>query len=233
MPEIEIIPLRLALLELPPQHPESPGPCEVLAFVVRDGDSTFLIDTGVGEGSAVIEALYKPRRAELRETLAGHGILPGRISAIINSHLHFDHCGNNRLFPGVPIFVQRAEYEAAGAAHYTVPAWLHFERSDYHVVQGRLQLSPHVELFPTPGHTPGHQSVVVRTSSGPQVIVAQAAYTSAEFEAYRVPAAGRHDAWCAESYVASLAALHALRPVRAFFSHDPSSWAMADQAGGS
>ena len=225
MPEIEIIPLRLALLELPPQHPESPGPCEVFGFVVRDGVSTVLIDTGVGEGSAVIEALYKPRRAELFETLASHGILPGSVSAIVNSHLHFDHCGNNPLFPGVPIFVQRAEYEAARAAHYTVPAWLHFEHSDYQVVQGPLRLSPDIELFPTPGHTPGHQSVVISTSDGPQLIVAQAAYTASEFESYRVrAAAGRRDAWCPESYAASLGALHALDPVRAFFSHDPSPW---------
>lgn len=142
MPAVEIIPLRLAELELPPQHPEGPGRCEVFAFLVRDGHATFLIDTGVGEGNATIEALYKPRRAELSSTLARHGLVPGGLSGIANSHLHFDHCGNNRLFPGIPIFVQRAEYEAARAAHYTVRRWVEFDRSNYQVVQGRQRLSP-------------------------------------------------------------------------------------------
>ena len=57
---IEIVPLRQARLELPPQHPEAPGVCEVFAFLVRDGDAAFLVDNGVGEGSAVIEQILSP-----------------------------------------------------------------------------------------------------------------------------------------------------------------------------
>lgn len=106
-----------------------------------------------------------------------------------------------------------------------MPAWVQFDGSDYQLVQGRQRLSPHVELVPTPGHTPGHQSVVVDTAAGPQVIVAQAAYTSSELESWRgAPLVARQDAWCSESYAKSLAALHALRPVRSFFSHDASPW---------
>jgi N-acyl homoserine lactone hydrolase len=139
---IEIVPLHQAGLELPPQHPEGPGVCDVFAFLVRDGDAAFLVDTGVGEGSAVIDALYKPRRSQLLEALAAQGVAPGGLAGIACSHLHFDHCGNNRLFPGLPIFVQRAEVEAARAAHYTVPDWVDFEGSNYQVVEGRRRLSP-------------------------------------------------------------------------------------------
>jgi glyoxylase-like metal-dependent hydrolase (beta-lactamase superfamily II) len=225
MCEAEIIPIRLAELELPATHPDGPGPCEVFAFLVRDGDTSFLIDTGVGEGSAVIEALYKPRRSRLLEALARHGIEPSSLSGIVNSHLHFDHCGNNGLFPGIPIFVQHAEYEAASAARYTVPSWLHFEGADYRIVRGHHGLSPHTELIPTPGHTPGHQSVLVETRSGPQLVVAQAAYTASEFGLFGTPlAVARHDAWSSEAYAESLGQLHALRPVRAFFSHDSTPW---------
>jgi N-acyl homoserine lactone hydrolase len=225
MSAAEIIPIHAARLELPPTHPEGPGSCDVFSFLVRDGGSSFLIDTGVGVGSAVVENLYKPRRTPLLQALARHGVEAGALSGIANSHLHFDHCGNNDLFAGVPIFVQQAEYEAAGAAHYTVPSWLHFEGADYRLLAGRHRLSPHVELIPTPGHTVGHQSVLVETPSGPELVVAQAAYTSSEFESFRrCGVASREDAWSPSSYAESLAILHALRPVRAFFSHDPAPW---------
>jgi glyoxylase-like metal-dependent hydrolase (beta-lactamase superfamily II) len=150
------------------------------------------------------------------------------LHGVVNPHLHFDHCGNNRLFPGTPIFVQRAEYEAASAPHYTVPSWLHFERADYRLVGGSHRLSGNVEIIATPGHTPGHQSVLIRTELGLQLVVAQAAYTSAGFarsRGSRSEACG--DAWSSQEYAESLSRLHALQPVRAFFSHDATSWRSA------
>jgi len=238
--EPEIIPLRVAELELPEAHPEGPGLCEVFAFLIRDGEVSFLIDTGVGEGSTLIDRLYRPRRTNLLAALSQLGLAPRSLSAIVNSHLHFDHCGNNRLFPGIPIFVQQAEYEAASAAHYTVPGWVYFEAAEYSKVRGRHRLSPHVELVPTPGHTPGHQSVLVETPKGSELVVAQAAYTGSEFASVgmggpvgrpsRGAGAGRlrtADAWSSEAYLESLGQLHALQPVRAFFSHDSASWSPA------
>jgi glyoxylase-like metal-dependent hydrolase (beta-lactamase superfamily II) len=229
--EVEIIPIRVAELELPETHPEGPGSCEVFAFLVRDGDTRFLVDTGVGEGNTVIETLYKPRRSDLVAALGRLGVEPRALSALVNSHLHFDHCGNNRQFPGVPIFVQEEEYDAASAAHYTVPGWVHFAGAAYRRVRGRRRLSPRVELIPSPGHTPGHQSVLVETARGTELVVAQAAYSAAEFASFGSRAsAGRPDAWSPEVYVESLAHLHALQPVRAFFSHDSASWSAESRA---
>ena len=73
--------------------------------------------------------------------LAKVGVSPGDITAIVNSHLHFDHCGNNSAFPGVPIYVQQAELKAAKEPHYTVPEWVWFPDAKYVPVQGTHSIS--------------------------------------------------------------------------------------------
>lgn len=221
----EIAPLKLAQVELPESHPRGPGACEVFGFLVRDAGACVLVDTGVGEGNGLIDHLYKPCRADLLVALSGVGVSPEQVSAIVNSHLHFDHCGNNRLFPGVSIFVQEAEFEAAQAPHYTVRDWVEFPGSRYELVRGRRFISAHIELIPTPGHTPGHQSVVVHSNAGAELIVAQAAYAASEFESFR-RGKGRvaEDAWGSKIYIDSLSTLYQVGAQRAFFSHDPAVW---------
>lgn len=107
-------PLRLATVELPDFHPEAPGSDTIHGFVVRDGRDCILVDTGVGSGSRLIDRLYKPDRVDLAVALGRLGLQVDQITAIVNSHLHFDHCGNNSLFPGVPII--RAARGARGCA---------------------------------------------------------------------------------------------------------------------
>jgi N-acyl homoserine lactone hydrolase len=227
--------IRLAEFELPDFHPEAPGTDTVYGFLVRDRDASILVDTGVGIGSALIDRLYKPRRIELADALAEAGVSIREITAVVNTHLHFDHCGNNRLFPGVPIFVQAAELEAAQQSHYTVPEWVDFPGANYARVNGACSLSENLELLATPGHTPGHQSMLVRSGGRTDLIVGQAAYTAAEFHLFcrrsNEESAAALDrciesnaTWSAETYVASLEALEQLRPDRAFFSHDQAAW---------
>ena len=242
MPEIDITPLRLAQVELPDFHPGAPGSDAVYGFLVRDGGNCILVDTGVGTGNPLIDRLYKPDRVELSDALAGAGASLDQVTAIVNSHLHFDHCGNNSLFPDVPIYVQQEELDAARQPQYTVPEWVDFPNASYVPVQGRYSISSHLELLPTPGHTPGHQSLLVRSGSHVEIIVAQAVYTSAEFQLFLTgsiePRDGPDDpilqafiesnaSWSQESYVASLTALQRIRPQRAFFSHDPVVWERA------
>lgn len=233
MTDIDIQSLKLARVELPDFHPEAPGADTIYGFLVRVSRECILVDTGVGTGNDVIDRLYRPERVDLRRALAEVGASVDEITGIVNSHLHFDHCGNNQLFPGVPIYVQRAELDAAAQPHYTVPEWVEFAGANYVTVDGSHSISPHLELVSTPGHTPGHQSLLVRSGDRLDVIVAQAAYAAAEFEAFRaVPSddstleAYIHSnaTWSRDPYVDSLRTLHGLRPSRAFFSHDPTAW---------
>ncbi|HKJ24573.1 MAG TPA: N-acyl homoserine lactonase family protein [Myxococcota bacterium] len=237
---IEVTPVPLARVTLPDTHPEGPGADTVHGFLVRAGAHCVLVDTGVGTGSDLIEGLYRPERVEVPAALAAAGVSLDRVTAVVNSHLHFDHCGNNPLFPGIPIFVQQAELEAARQPHYTVREWIDFPGARYVPVHGRHRLAPGLELQPTPGHTPGHQSLVVRSEGRVEIIVAQAAYSASEFQRFcdakpgdpsLEPCLRSNAAWSAEAYVASLAALRRLRPQRAFFSHDGAAWARDGRAG--
>lgn len=226
--EVEITPLLLARVKFPDFHPEAPGSCEILGYLIRDHEDFFLVDTGVGLGSDEVDGLYQPERVELSTAVSRAGVSFEQITAIVNSHLHFDHCGNNSLFPDVPIFVQDAELVAARQPGYTVPEWVDFAKARYTAIRGRHAISPHVELIPTPGHTPGHQSVVVRSPSGIDVIVAQASYTASEFDSSWSGTTEVPDGtWSQEAYVGSLNAIRLYGPNRAFFSHDSVVWERA------
>ena len=147
------------------------------------------------------------------------------MSAIINTHLHFDHCGDNRLFPGTPILVQRAEYEAAQEPAYTAPDWVTFPGACFQLLDGETEVIPDLTIVPTPGHTPGHQSVVLNTNEGLMTIAGQAAYTADEFARPEDPhPRGLDSAWDRERYLESLQRLRSLHPRRVYFSHDPSIW---------
>jgi N-acyl homoserine lactone hydrolase len=225
MPAATISQIAASRFVYPEGHPEGPGMGELFCYVVQTPAETFIVDTGIGTGHSWIDEQYKPTPFDLIASLRQIGVEPRSLTAVICSHLHFDHCGNNRLFPGVPIHVQKAEYEAALAKGYTVSDWLTFPGANYRLLEGSQRLNRWVEIIPTPGHTPGHQSVLVTCSGGLEIIIAQAAYSAAEFAAY---ADGeplvREDCWSKEAYAQSLKALHQVRPVRAYFSHDATVW---------
>ena len=108
-----------------------------------------------------------------RRSGADAGEHPRDVVCVINTHLHFDHCGGNRLFPGVPIHVQRIEKQDP----YDPPEWVDFEGATYVEHDGEAEILPGIRLLPTPGHTNGHQSVLVDTSDGLVVIGGDVAYT--------------------------------------------------------
>src|SRR5947208_2236111 len=90
------------------------------------------------------------------------------VDVVVNTHLHFDHCGGNHLFAGRPIYVQRQELDdALGEEDYTIREWVEAPGVEYVAVDGELELLPGLRLVPTPGHTRGSQVVVVETDDGP------------------------------------------------------------------
>ena len=107
----------------------------------------------------------------------------GRVAVVVNTHLHFDHCGGNRLFPGVPIHVQRRELEDARTKDgYTVREWVDFPGATYVEHDGEVEVLQGVRLVPTPGHTAGHQAVVVATDEGTVVLGADVGHSFEELE---------------------------------------------------
>src|SRR3954462_4992556 len=134
----------------------------VYVHVIDHPDGRVLVDTGLTELHPLV-ADMDPRIRPLNEQdfdLAG-------IDIVVNTHLHFDHCGGNHLFAGKPTYVQRQELEdARNEEHYTIPEWVDTPGVQYVPVDGDLELLPGVRLVATPGHTRGSQVVVVESGEG-------------------------------------------------------------------
>jgi N-acyl homoserine lactone hydrolase len=215
--------LHLADVTLPEGHPLAGRTCGVFAFLIRHPQCNVLVDTGVGADHPGIERLYRPVRRSLTDALAAVGLGPHDVAAVINTHLHFDHCGENGLFPHTPIHVQAEEYEAAREPFFTIPEWVDFPGASYELLRGETEVLPGVVLLPTPGHTPGHQSVLIESGEGRIVIAGQAAYSAEEYA--RANGAGDAEgAWSQELYLKSLSHLRGLEPREVYFSHDTAVW---------
>lgn len=180
MPE-SVVSLHLADVIYPKSHPLAGQTGIVLGFAIRAGNDVVLVDTGIGEGNGWIDENYQPSRRNIREALAAADIDAAAVRMIVNSHLHFDHCGQNRSFPDVPIVVQRAELDAARGVGKPIQDWIDFPGATYRVVDGDAEVAEGISVLATPGHTAGHQSVTVRTGDGLVLIVGQAAQDARSF----------------------------------------------------
>src|ERR1044071_4208597 len=126
---------------------------------IEHPDGLVLVDTGLIDTTPAIE-----ENCEERHPPPLPGELVRRVAVVVNSHLHFGHCGGNRLFPGIPIHVQRRELaDARTEDNYTVREWVDFPGATYVEHDGEAEILPGVMLVPAPGHTAGHPIVVAQT----------------------------------------------------------------------
>ncbi len=176
--------LRLADFTYPAGHALAGRRGVVFGFAVRHPAGVFLFDTGIGSGDEWVDANLRPEVRTIDAALAEHGLRVQDVVAIANSHLHFDHCGQNPRFPGTPIWVQREEREAARGVGYTVSAWVEFPGARYTVVQGEAVPLEGIRLVPTPGHTPGHQSALVETPDGVVALAGHSERLAARLRAF-------------------------------------------------
>lgn len=163
---------------------------------------------------------------EVAARLLAFGIDPAEVRWVINSHLHADHCGGNGAFPNATVVIQRREWEAAcrneDGRSYNV--------ADFDHGHARLELDGEHDLFgdgtlilfPTYGHTPGHQSARVRLPGGEVLLTADCCYWAQGLEQLCVPGINHDPA-------ASLTVLKRLREIQArgttlLFGHDPVQW---------
>jgi len=150
----------------------------VCVHVIDHPDGRVLVDTGMTELHPAL-ADMDPRLRPLSEQDVD---LDG-IDLVVNTHLHADHCGGNRLFPGTPIYVQRRELDDARTLDdYTIRDWADAPGVQYVPVDGELELLPGVRLVPAPGHTAGSQVVVVETDGRPVVVVGDTAVWFGELD---------------------------------------------------
>ncbi|HEY4026024.1 MAG TPA: N-acyl homoserine lactonase family protein [Candidatus Dormibacteraeota bacterium] len=214
MAGLEIRRLHLASLRVP-DGAEWP----VHGFVVMHPKGAILVDTGVGGPDRVLTDWRVVNRTAA-EALGDHDLVPGDIAFVVNTHLHFDHCGQNAVFRHAPFYVQRTELERARREARWLTDWFDFAGARFELMDGDAEVLPGVRVIATPGHTSGHQSVVI-DADGEELLIGDAAYTPAIY--------GNPDAATDElppgqaadhpSWGASLRRIHSARPRHVHFCH--------------
>jgi N-acyl homoserine lactone hydrolase len=153
----------------------------VHGFVVTHPGGAVLVDTGVG-GPGRLLSDWRVVNRSAGEALADLDMTPGDIGLVINTHLHFDHCGQNAVFPHAACYVQRAELSRAERESPELYDWFGFMNARFELLDGDCEVLPGLAVIATPGHTTGHQSVVVRSEDGASdVLIGDAAYTPRQY----------------------------------------------------
>lgn len=157
-------------------------------YLVRHPRGNVLFDTGIrSDFLADAEAVNTMTVEFLPEhhtdaLLATVGLQPTDVDQVVMSHLHWDHSGALQLFPHATVHVNERELEFA----FSPPVYqaVYYDRRDFdHDLQWNSIKGEHdvfgderVVIFPTPGHTPGHQILLVRTGGGAILLLSDAAF---------------------------------------------------------
>lgn len=153
--------------------------CGTNSVFVRGGEKTLLIETGIGNKlNDKLKAIYEPHE-DLMNSFQAAGVSPEDIDIVINSHLHFDHCGWNTVykngaavatFPKAKYYAPRGEWEHGSKQ-------LERDKISYisdnydplinsgqmELVEGEREIMPGVRVVPYPGHTRSMQAIILES----------------------------------------------------------------------
>jgi N-acyl homoserine lactone hydrolase len=173
--------LQIQRLQLATLRGVDGGTWPVHGFVVTYPGGALLVDTGVG-GPQQWLADWRVVNRSVADALDELGMTPGDIGLVINTHLHFDHCGQNAVFKHAGFYVQRTEVDRARRESPQLADWFDFMGARFELLDGDTEILPGLSVIATPGHTCGHQSVVVRADDGSEdLLIGDAAYTPRQY----------------------------------------------------
>ncbi|MBM4433255.1 MAG: N-acyl homoserine lactonase family protein [Chloroflexi bacterium] len=158
------------------------------AWYVTDGRCQIMVDTGMCYTS-LADWHHPGSRQEpgeaIHEQLQRTGVNPRDIELVIFTHLHWDHCHNLSKFSNARLVVSAQEYAFAldpippyykSYEHHKLGKSAPFIGAKFETVDGELEILPGITVFPTPGHSPGHQSVAIETNGGVHVVAGDAVF---------------------------------------------------------
>jgi glyoxylase-like metal-dependent hydrolase (beta-lactamase superfamily II) len=163
-------------------------------LLIMTNKTRILIDTGIGELPENYRNFHTVKRKPdetLRAQLQKYKLKPEDITVVINTHLHFDHCGNNSYFTNAKFYVQADELRYAYKPdRFQKASYLQdfFDvKVDYVPIRGSHNIAEDVRVLPTPGHSIGHQSVVIRKDGTNYVYCGDAAPIKENLERRNIP----------------------------------------------
>jgi N-acyl homoserine lactone hydrolase len=210
----------------------------VAAFLIQTDDGkNVLVDTGLSPDHIDDPECRIPRpdvvvemtpEDDIRHQLRLIGVEPEDVDIVVITHFDFDHAGGNRFFPGAQFVVQREQYAYAKATPERCFAqdW-DLPELDYRLIDGDQELLPGIDLVTTPGHAPGHQSLVVHglPNTGTVILASDAAHSHVEFEEERRDP--NQDEETIETMLASIRKLKRIRDAEnatLLLNHDADHW---------
>ena len=150
-------------------------------LLIRAHGKNILVDTGLGDkwDAKFTDMFAMDRTPPLYDSLKAQGLTAEDIHMVINTHLHFDHCGGNTMhddgalapaFPNAKYVVQRGEYEDAARANERTRASYRKENfapiahvNQWEFLDGDTELAPGISVVVTDGHTKHHQCVKIES----------------------------------------------------------------------
>lgn len=151
----------------------------VVVLLVQGGGHNILIDTGMSS-TDIADIYHHPGSYQnegqaIHEQLESMGMSPDDIDTIIFTHLHWDHVYNMEKFKNAKLYVQKVEYEYATNPiplyykSYEAPILGRkppFDGAEFEFLNGECEVMDGISVYPTPGHSPGHQNVTIQTTEG-------------------------------------------------------------------
>ncbi len=167
------------------------------SVLVRTGERNILIETGIGNklSDKMIDIFGQP--ANLLDCLNAAGLSPDDIDVVINSHLHFDHCGWNTLrqngaikptFPKATYYVQEGEWKHAHEGQRDSVSYLHenydplVESGQMKLLHGNQEILPGISVEVFPGHTRAMQAVLIQSGGQTACYISDLIPTSAHLD---------------------------------------------------
>ena len=173
-------------------EPDAPLGMDYFFWLLRSDEQTILVD--IGFDPPVGARRGRTLLCDPLEALGRLGVRPASVKQIIVTHLHYDHIGQLAAFPNAELIVQRRELDfwldpaasAEQAGHVEPRELAHvaaaFDAGRVRVLDGAAIVAPGIGAVLVGGHSPGQQSLVVRTQGSPILLTSDAVHYYEELE---------------------------------------------------